>query len=65
MILSTVIKRSSEMYTIQNAHGRYHEGKPTAYSWSTNLQIARNFATAAVTFKKENKVRGRIVKLDI
>ena len=56
-----------EMYAIQNAHGRYYEGEPTAYSWSTNLQFARKFATEAeaVTFKKENKVRGKIVKLDI
>lgn len=65
MILPMVIKWGSEMYAIQNAHGRYYEGKPTAYPWSANLQFARNFATAAVTFKKENKVRGRIVKLDI
>lgn len=53
------------MYAIQNAHGRYYEGDPSAYSWSDNLQFARKFASeaAAVTFKKENKVRGRIVKL--
>lgn len=55
------------MYAIQNAHGRYYEGEPVAYSWTANLQFDRKFATeaAAVTFKKENKVRGWIVNLDI
>lgn len=55
------------MYAIQNAHGRYYEGDPSAYSRTTIIRFAREWATEAeaLAFKKENRIRGKVVKLDI
>lgn len=55
------------MYAIQNAHGRYYEGDPSSYSWTTIIRFAREWATEAeaLAFKKENRIRGKVVKLDI
>lgn len=55
------------MYAIQNAHGRYYEGDPSAYSWTTIIRFAREWATEAeaLAFKKENRIHGKVVKLDI
>lgn len=57
----------SEMYAIQNAHGRYYEGEPNAYSWSQNQKFAHKWASEAeaLAFKKEHKIRGTVVKLEI
>lgn len=55
------------MYAIQNVRGRYYEGNPSAYSWTTIIRFAREWKTEedALAFKKQNKIRGKVVKLDI
>ena len=55
------------MYAIQNAHGRYYEGEPNAYSWSQNQKFAHKWSSEAeaLAFKKEHKIRGTVVKLEI
>lgn len=50
------------MYGIQNHHGRYYAGNPRAYAkdgreWKTEAE--------ALAFKKENKIRGKVIKLEI
>lgn len=54
------------MYVIQNARGRYYEGDPSAYTWTTIIRFARGWATEeeAAAFKKEHKIRGKVVKLE-
>lgn len=56
----------AEMYGIQNTRGRYYEGDPSAYTWTTIIRFAREWAAEeeAVAFKKENKIRGKVVKLE-
>lgn len=56
----------TEMYAIQNHKGRYYEGVPNAYSWTTIRRFAREWATEAEaeSFKKEHKIRGKVVKLE-
>ena len=55
------------MYRIQNHHGRYYAGDPRAYYWSKYTKDGREWATEAeaLAFKKENKIRGKVVKLEI
>ena len=54
------------MYAIQNHKGRFYEGEPKAYSWTTIIRFAREWATEAeaAAFKKEHKIRGKVVKLE-
>lgn len=54
------------MYGIQNHKGRFYEGEPKAYSWTTIIRFARERATEeeAAAFKKEHKIRGKVVKLE-
>ena len=56
----------AEMYVIQNARGRYYEGDPSAYTWTTIIRFARDWETEAEAeaFKKEHKIRGKVVKLE-
>ena len=57
----------TEMYGIKNHNGRFYEGAPNAYSWTTIIRFAREWATEeeAAAFKKEHKIRGKVVKLEI
>ena len=57
----------SEMYGIQNHHGRYYAGDPRAYYWSKYAKNGREWTAEAeaLTFKKENKICGKVVKLEI
>lgn len=54
------------MYGIQNTHGRYYAGDPRAYFWSKYAKDGREWATEAeaAAFKKEHKIRGKVVKLE-
>ena len=56
----------AEMYAIQNHKGRFYEGTPNAYSWTTIRRFAREWVTEAEaeSFKKEHKIRGNVVKLE-
>ena len=56
----------AEMYGIQNHKGRFYEGEPNAYSWTTVIRFARDWETEAEAeaFKKEHKIRGKVVKLE-
>ena len=56
----------TEMYGIQNTHGRYYAGDPRAYFWSKYAKDGREWATEAEAsaFKKEHKIRGKVVKLE-
>lgn len=55
------------MYGIQNHHGRYYAGDPRAYYWSKYAKNGREWTAEAeaLTFKKENKICGKVVKLEI
>lgn len=55
------------MYAIQNPHGRYYAGDPRAYYWSKYAKDGRVWAAEAeaLAFKKENKIRGKVIKLEI
>lgn len=51
----------TEMYGIQNTHGRYYAGDPSKYAkdgreWATEAEAA--------AFKKEHKIRGKVVNLE-
>lgn len=67
MMLTMMNHGVAEMYAIKNAHGRYYEGDPSAYTWTTIIRFAREWATEeeALAFKKEHKIRGKVVKLEI
>ena len=56
----------AEMYGIQNHKGRFYDGEPKAYSWTTIIRFAREWPTEeeAESFKKEHKIRGKVVKLE-
>lgn len=57
----------TEMYGIQNHHGKYYSGGPRAYFWTRYPREAREWKeeAEALAFKKENKIRGKVVKLEI
>lgn len=57
----------AEMYGIQNHHGKYYSGGPRAYFWTRYPREAREWKeeAEALAFKKENKIRGKVVKLEI
>lgn len=68
MILTTMnMNGVAEMYRIQNHHGRYYAGDPRAYYWSKYTKDGREWATEAeaLAFKKENKILGKVVKMEI
>ncbi len=54
------------MYGIQNHKGRFYEGAPNAYSWTSIIRFARvwTMEEEAAAFKKEHKIRGKVVKLE-
>lgn len=56
----------AEMYAIQNHKGRFYEDAPNAYSWTNIIRFAREWVTEAEAsaFKKEHKIRGKVVKLE-
>lgn len=66
MLTTMIMNGVAEMYGIQNHHGRFYEGVPNAYSWTTIIRFAREWTTEAVAlaFKKEHKIRGKVVKLE-
>lgn len=63
MILSTVIKRSSEMYTIQNLVGYYFSGRNKNYPWTTVESNALAFETEeeAKAFAKSQRIKEAII----
>lgn len=68
MILTTMnMNGVAEMYRIQNNNGHYYAGDPRAYYWSKYAKDGRVWATEAedLAFKKEHKIRGKVVKLEI
>lgn len=66
IMLTMMIHGVAEMYGIQNHKGRFYEGAPNSYSWTTIIRFAREWATEgeAAAFKKEHKIRGKVVKLE-
>lgn len=54
------------MYGIQNHHGKYYSGGPQAHFYTRYPREAREWATEAeaLAFKKEHKIRGKVVKLE-
>lgn len=54
------------MYGIKNHHGKYYSGGPRAYFWTRYPREAREWKeeAEALAFKKENKIRGKVVKLE-
>lgn len=66
IILTMMNHGVAEMYGIQNHKGRFYEGAPNAYSWTTIIRFARELTTeaGALAFKKEHKIRGKVVKLE-